>query len=97
MSAFFVSRITVRNPDKLQEYGQAAGPTLAAFGAKVLVKGKIAKALLGDADSHVTSIVEFPTLDALNAWFVSPEYQALTGLRNSVGEMEFLAYEAPPA
>ena len=96
MTAFFVSRIRVKDTTKMQEYAQATGPTLSAHGGKLVLKGVAKKTLIGDtAEDHITSIVEFPTLDAVNTWFNSPEYQAFSDLRDQAGEMQFVAYEAP--
>ena len=98
MTAFFVSRITVSDPAKLQTYAQAAGPTISAYGGKLALRGVYARTLIGeDQGKHVTSVVEFPDITALETWFNSPEYQAHSPLRESVGEMQFVAYEAPPA
>ena len=98
MTAFFVSRINVRDPAKLQAYAEAAGPTISAYGGKLALRGVYAKTLLGeDQGKHVTSIVEFPDIATLESWFTSPEYQAHSALRDSVGEMQFVAYEAPAA
>lgn len=95
MSAILVSRMIVQDAEKLQEYSQAAGPTLAAFDAKVVAKGKFNKALLGESQSHVTGILEFPDMASIDAWFGSAEYQALTDVRDAIGEIEFIAYDAP--
>lgn len=98
MTAFFVSRIRVKNKDKMQEYAQATGPTIGAHNGKLVLKGAADSTLLGnDAGAHITSIVEFPSLDELNAWFNSPDYQAFTNLREQAGEMQFVAYEVPAA
>jgi len=96
MTAFFVSRITVNDPAKMQEYAQATGPTIAEHGGKLVLRGASAKTLIGDeAGKHMTSIVEFPDLKAVDTWFNSPQYQAHAELRVQAGEMQFVAYEAP--
>ena len=95
MSAFFISRIQILDLDKFQAYAKATGPSIDAFGGKLILRGQFQKALIGSAPEHITSIVEFPNTDAINNWFASPEYQNHTPLRNEAGEMEFLAYEIP--
>lgn len=95
MAAFLVSRIIVRDPAKFQEYAKVAGATFAAHGGKLALRGVSAKALIGDIESHVTGIVEFPNLAAIDAWFNSPEYQVHAELRDAIGEAEFIAYEGP--
>ncbi|MFS4583496.1 DUF1330 domain-containing protein [Phaeobacter sp. C3_T13_0] len=94
MNAFLVSRIRVKDPAKMQEYAQAAGPTIASYGGQLVVRGTFAKPLLGEADDHqATTIIQFPDLAAIDACFSSPEYQALTALREAAGDMQLLAYE----
>ena len=96
MTAFFVSRITVNDPTKMQEYAQATGPTIAEHGGKLVLRGASAKTLIGDeAGKHMTSIVEFPDINALDTWFNSPEYQEHAELRDQAGKMQFVAYESP--
>ena len=98
MKAFFVSRIRVKDAEKLQDYAKAAGPTLAAHGGELAVRGSMAKALLGEADDHhVTSVVTFPDLAAVEAWFTSPDYTQHAALRDAAGDMQFVAYEIPTA
>lgn len=95
MSAIFVSRIKVRDPEQMKAYGAAAAPTVAARGGEVLARGIFAEALLGTGAPHATGVIRFPDLASVHAWFSSPEYQALTSLREAAGEMEFFIYEAP--
>jgi uncharacterized protein (DUF1330 family) len=95
MSAILVSRITVRDPEQMKAYGAAAGPTVAAHGGELLARGNFAEALLGTGAPHATGVIRFPDLAAVRAWFASPEYRALTDLREAAGEMEFFVYDAP--
>ncbi|SDZ39996.1 Uncharacterized conserved protein, DUF1330 family [Jannaschia faecimaris] len=98
MTAFFVSRIKVNDPTKMQEYAAATGPTIAAHGGKLVLRGASSATLIGDeAKQHMTSVVQFPDLDALNAWFNSPDYQQHARLRDEAGEMQFVSYQAPAA
>lgn len=98
MTAFFVSRIKVKDSAKMQEYAAATGPTIAAFGGTLVLRGGAIRTLIGDdAGQHVTSIVRFPNIEALTAWFESPEYQKYATLRDEAGEMQFVAYQVPAA
>lgn len=98
MTAFFVSRIKVKDPAKMQEYAAATGPTIAAFDGALVLRGGAVSTLIGqDAGQHVTSIVQFPDIDALNAWFDSADYQRHAALRDEAGEMQFVAYQVPAA
>lgn len=94
MSAIFVSRIKVRDPEQMKAYGAATAPTIAAHGGEILARGSFAEALLGEGSAHATGIVRFPSIGAAQSWFTSPEYQALAELRTAAGEMEFFLYDA---
>ena len=95
MSAFLISRTIVKDPGKFQEYAAAAGPTIAAHGGRVVQRGAFVKALIGDKAAHATGILEFPDMAGAEAWFASPDYQALAPLRDEACDMELLAYQAP--
>jgi uncharacterized protein (DUF1330 family) len=78
----------------MKAYGAAAAATVAAHGGEVLARGQFADALLGGGSPHITGIMRFPSVDAVQTWFDSPEYRALAELRDSAGDMEFLVYQA---
>ena len=93
MTALFVARIRVQDPDKMKAYSAAVAPTIAAHGGEVLVRGRFAAALLGAGVAHMTAIMRFPSVDMIEGWLASPEYQALTAIRDAAGEAEFMAYD----
>ncbi|WP_394688569.1 DUF1330 domain-containing protein [Hoeflea sp.] len=98
MTAFFVSRIKVKDPVKMQDYAAATGPTIAGHKGALVLRGRAVQTLVGeDPGQHMTSVVQFPDIDALNAWFNSPEYQQHAGLRDEAGDMQFVVYEDPAA
>jgi len=94
MTALLIARINVLDPESMQAYGAAAGPTVAAHGGEFIARGKFASSLLGDESAQAVAIMRFPSLDAANAWFASPEYQALAGLRTAAADMQFALFEA---
>lgn len=66
---------SVSDPALMDEYRQAARPSLAAHGAKILAGGE-AVALEGDWAPHEMIVIEFESMEKLRAWYDSPEYQA---------------------
>ena len=98
MPALIIARITVHDADRMQAYGAAAGPTVAAHGGEFVARGKFAASLLGDGDGDGdapnVAVIRFSSVDAAKAWFASPEYQALAELRSAAADMEFTLYEA---
>lgn len=94
MTALLIARINVLNPEHMQAYGAAAGPTVAAHGGEFIARGKFAAPLLGNESAQAVAIIRFPSVDRAKGWFASPEYQALAGLRTTAAEMQFTLYEA---
>ena len=76
MSAYLVVFLdAVTDPAELDEYRKIGGPTLAAAGAKFVVRGGgNIQTLEGDAPKQVM-VVEFKDMAAARAWHDSPTYQ----------------------
>ena len=95
MDAFVIATIKVKNKDKLQEYAAAAGPTVAAHGGELVMRGAFGAALAGQSDPHMTGIIKFPDLAAAQKWYGSEAYQAIIPLRDEACDMTLLAYTVP--
>ena len=81
MSAHVVVHATIKDAEKFQEYGAAAGPTAASFGGEVISRG-VSTSLHGDKPGELKVIIQFPTKDAAENWYNSSEYQKLIPTRN---------------
>jgi uncharacterized protein (DUF1330 family) len=90
MAAYLVANYRITDPEAYQGYPPAVVPTLAAHGAAILVADYASEAVEGTPAS-VTVVVKFPSKDAARAWYESPEYQEIIGLRtdNSDGFVVF--------
>ena len=88
MSAYVVASYRVTDPESFGPYPEAATKTLAAAGAEIIAVDLDSEAMEGAANP-VTVILKFPSKEAMKAWYNSPEYQAVIGLRteNSEGTM----------
>ena len=95
MPAFFVATVTIKDPQKFQDYARKAGETFAAHGGEPVLRGKVEKALAGTADHKTVGIIRFPSLDALSAWFNSDAYQAIVPLRDEAADVTIVAYSVP--
>jgi len=80
MAGYFVANYTITNQAEYQKYLAAAGPTLAAHGAERVVVDRDSELLEGSA-GQVTVVLRFATKAAAQAWYSSPEYQAILHLR----------------
>jgi uncharacterized protein (DUF1330 family) len=80
MPSYLIVNATVTDPAGLDAYRGAVGPTLAGHNVKILVSTNDAMVMEGDAGERAV-VLEFPTRDEALAWYNSPEYQAVIGLR----------------
>jgi uncharacterized protein (DUF1330 family) len=72
--AYLVAEIEVVNPDPYKAYVAAAGPLVAAYGGKYLVRGGAAEALEGAPPAGRMVLVEFPSMAEAKRFYDSPEY-----------------------
>jgi uncharacterized protein (DUF1330 family) len=89
MTAYINVNFTPLDQEKMQQYGAAVPSTLASFSGKYLVKGR-PELLWGESTHSMQVILEFPSKELANAWYHSPEYQALAPLRNAAMSAVFL-------
>ncbi|MES0864362.1 DUF1330 domain-containing protein [Ruegeria sp. SCPT10] len=95
MSALFISRVTIKDPAKFQEYLQKSKDLASQYGAELLASGRDPRALAGETIKHqLAVVVRFPTVEDLNAWHDSPAYQALVPLRLESSEQEMTVYQS---
>jgi len=90
MSSYLIANYTVTNPEGYEKYLAAVGPTIVAHGGKILVAGPNATAIEGNP-GPITVVLQFPTREALEAWYQSPEYREVIHFRtdNSEGFLVF--------
>ena len=92
MPAYLIVEHIITDPVKFDEYRTKVGPMIASFGGRYLTKGGSHRVPEG---GHWTPervvIIEFPTKDALDAWYQSDEYQPLIALRKQcTSELDML-------
>ena len=80
MAGYFVANYTITNLAEYKEYLAAVGPVLEAHGAENIVIDRDCELLEGSA-GQVTVVLRFATKSAAEAWYESPEYQAIRHLR----------------
>ena len=94
MSALMIARITVKDPSKFQDYLARTQQVAAPYGAELLHRGKVDRALTGgDCDHELAIIVKFPSLERIDEWYGSDAYQPLMALRDEGADMRMTSYE----
>jgi uncharacterized protein (DUF1330 family) len=89
MSAYVIVHGTVTNPEKMQEYGAAAGPLAGKHGGEVISRGPV-EVLSGSSDYQLAVVIKFPDKATAKAWYESPEYQAIIPIRESALDSVFI-------
>jgi uncharacterized protein (DUF1330 family) len=87
MPAYLVTTINVTNPERFQEYRKLAGPAVAQYGGKFLVRGGERTVLEGKFEANRLVVVEFPSSEDAKTFYNSPEYQAARQKR--IGACDF--------
>jgi uncharacterized protein (DUF1330 family) len=79
MTAYLISQVEVLDSEAWESYRMRAAPAIAQFGGRYVVRGAPAEVVEADwpADEppqQTVIVAEFPSMDALQAWYASPEY-----------------------
>ena len=74
MTAYWMARVTVTNPDEYGEYAKLAGPAIEKNGGKFLARGGNSVTLEGEEFAR-NVLIQFDTLDQAVACYNSPEYK----------------------
>lgn len=85
MAAYVVVNYDLTDIEGYKAYPPAVLPTLEAHGAEILVADYESKKLEGNPGA-VTIVLKFQSREAVDAWYYSPEYQEIVGLRTDNSE-----------
>lgn len=88
MAAYIIVGLTMKDAEKLQQYGASVPTTLVKYSGKVLIKGKVEQ-LHGTFSHKVQVILAFPSRDGAYNWYHSTEYQALISTRDQGMDSQF--------
>lgn len=92
--AYVVGQITVKNPEKWDEYRSQVPGTLVPWGGELVFRGKQVAVLAGGNPHPDIVVIRFPDVAAVNGWFESAAYQALIPLRQQAADVDLLSYQA---
>lgn len=93
MPAYIAVDITINDPATYDEYKVLAPASIAKYGGTYLARGGSTKILEGSWSPQRFVILEFPTLEAAEQWWNSPEYAPAKALRQSSAHTEMLLVE----
>ncbi len=93
MSAYLIARIEVTDPERYRAYTRETPALIAEHGGRFLVRGGEAVTLEGEDPGARWVVVEFPSLEAIKAFYASPGYQHAKSLREGAARATFVAVD----
>lgn len=92
MTAHLVADITITDPEDYQEYTRQVEATINRFGGRYIVRGPTSqpKVIEGDWQPTRITILEFPSMEQAKAWYDSPEYAAIRGIRQRASDSRLI-------
>lgn len=83
MAAYWIARAKINDPVEYKKYADRIPDILAKYDGKALARGGEYKTLEGPEVFERFVVIEFPSLEAAEACFNSPEYQAAAVFRRT--------------
>jgi uncharacterized protein (DUF1330 family) len=90
MPAYLVVDMHVTDPERYQEYANAASKVVAQYGGRYLVRGGNPRPLEGDWQPTRVVVLEFPDAEQARRFYHSPEYGAAKRLRADCAQGSFV-------
>jgi uncharacterized protein (DUF1330 family) len=87
MPAYIIGQIRVIDPARFEQYRAAVPAVIAQYGGRYLVRGGGVTALEGAHDGRRQVVIEFPSREAAERFWHSPEYAAAKQLREGAAEV----------
>lgn len=82
MSAYVIFDVEIRDATKFQEFMNGVKPAIESAGARYLARGGAFKVHEGDWAPRRIVLLEFPSMEAWEAFYNGPTYQALKHIRD---------------
>ncbi len=79
--AYVLLQFNVTDQETFGQYRLGAKPTILSNGGKVLVAAAHTDVREGTLPANLVTIIEFPSREAAQTWYASPEYEAVHHLR----------------
>ncbi len=91
MAAYLIMQIAITDQEKWRTYREAVVPLILEFKGKHVTQGGGVESLEGGDDGERIALFEFPSMDALQAFWNSPEYKAVKELRRGAATLNVWA------
>lgn len=77
MTAYFIVQVSITDEAQYQKYREAVVPFIAKFGGKLAARGAKVEVFEGEHDTRPVVMFEFPSMEAIHAFWDSPDYPAI--------------------
>lgn len=91
MTAYIAIQAEITNPGQFKQYQELAGPTIGAFGGKILSAGSDLERMEGQWQRPTFVLLEFESVEKAKAWYASPEYQKAIAARTGNAVFDMIA------
>lgn len=93
MAQYAIFDVTITDLDKYKEYMMMVKPVIEAAGGRYLVRGGAHQVLEGDWHPTRLVVLEFPSAEAAQSFYKSPEYRGLKALREACSRANLVTVE----
>lgn len=91
MAAYLMVQSTIADEKKFQKYREAVVPLIVKFGGKLLIRAGKVEVLEGQPDERPMVVFEFPSMEAVHAFWNSPEYVPVKAIRQGAATLNICA------
>jgi uncharacterized protein (DUF1330 family) len=91
MAGYLMVQGTISNEEQYLKYRDAVVPLIMKFGGKFSVRGGKVEVLEGQPDTRSMVVFEFPSIEAIHAFWNSPEYVPVKKLRQGAATLNVWA------
>lgn len=91
MPGYLIARVDVKDPQQYSKYTAVTPDAIARHGGRFIVRGGPVKTLEGPEENARIVVIEFPSQEAVVAFYHSPDYQEVKKLREGAAVGQFIA------
>jgi uncharacterized protein (DUF1330 family) len=93
MTAYVIARMSITDPERYEGYKAVSPGIIAAHGGRFLVRGGQVQTLEGEPETNRVVVIEFPSVEAAQAFYRSAEYTAAREKRRGAADLQMILVE----
>lgn len=92
-SGYVIASVNVTHPEQYEEYKKWSTHAMQVHGAEVCIRGGKVEVLEGDWNTGRMVVLKFPSFEAAQAFYNTPEYQKAKAAREGAAVMRMVCVE----